>query len=171
MDRFERLVALYRTRASAGTPVKLDVLMDMEPIRGSHVVAFLIEVLRDGHESDEVRMYVVKRLRTRNGFILKGDRPLVAAAVGEVLADESNEQLRLEAALTLGDFTDVAGVLSRLAVVSLARDESIDLRYAAFTSLERAGPTPDSIRHMQQFARDEALGDAARNVLSAWHLI
>ena len=46
----------------------------------------------------------------------------------------STEELRLQAALALGDFTQIDGVLSSLSAVSLARDESIDLRYAAFTS-------------------------------------
>ena len=51
-----------------------------------------------------------------------------------------------------------------------AQEESIDLRYAAFTSLERAGPAPESISLMRQISGDETLGNSARSVLSAWHV-
>ena len=61
-------------------------------------------------------------------------------------------------------------MLPTLAAVSLAGDESIDLRYAAFTSVERAGPTPESVAILRQMAGDDTLGDAARSVLSAWHV-
>lgn len=170
MDDFERLVSLYRTRASSSVRSKLDVLMDIERIRDRGVVPFLLEVSCDGHESVEVRISVVKRLRNRHGFLAPADRQRVAKIVGEVLADASNAELRLQAVLTLGHFTDVDGVLSALSAVSLGRDESIDLRYAAFTSVERAGPSPESIAVMRQIASDETLGDAARSVLSAWHV-
>jgi hypothetical protein len=76
----------------------------------------------------------------------------------------------LQAALALSDFTDVDGVLSTLGVVALAPENSIDLRYAAFTSIERAGPTPTSLAILGQIAADETLGDAARTTLSAWHV-
>jgi hypothetical protein len=72
--------------------------------------------------------------------------------------------------LALGDFIDVDGVPATLTELSLARDESIDLRYAAFTSIERAGPTPECIAVLRQIAGDDALGDAAHSVLSAWHV-
>jgi hypothetical protein len=170
MTELARLITLYRARASASAKSKLDVLIDLERMRDSGVVPFLLEVLEDRHEIDEVRIYLVKRLRSRNGFAVPADRPLLAKAVGKVLADESNLQLRLQAALTLGHFTEIDGVLSRLSAVSLARDESIDLRYAAFTSVERAGRTSESIAVMRQITSDETLGDAARSVLSAWHV-
>lgn len=170
MDDLERLINVYRVRASSPGKSKLDLLMDIERIRDSQVVPFLLGVLGDRHESKQVRIYVVKRLRNGGGFLVPADRPPVAKAIGELLADKSNEELRLQAALTLGDFTEIDGVLPRLSVVSLARDESIDLRYAAFTSIERAGPTPECIALMWQIAGDETLGGAARTVLSAWHV-
>ena len=49
-----------------------------------------------------------------------------------------------------------------LTALSLAHDETIDLRYAAFTSIERAGPTPQSIAVLRQIAHDDALGDSPR---------
>jgi hypothetical protein len=170
MDELESLINLYRARASSSVKSRLDVLMDIERTPDPRSVPFLLQVLGDRHESVEVRIYVLKRLRNKHVFRVPAHRPLAARAVGDVLADTPSLQLRLHAALTLGDFTDVDGVLSRLTVVSLARDESIDLRYAAFTSVERAGPTPECIALMRQIARDEALGDAARSVLSAWHV-
>ena len=91
-------------------------------------------------------------------------------AIGDVLADESAADLRLQAALALGEFAQIDGVLARLNAVCLAQDESIDLRYAAFTSLERAGPTPECIALLRQVSNDDTLGSSARSVLSAWHI-
>jgi HEAT repeat protein len=169
-DELERLANVYHVRATASAKSRIDVLLDLERIRDPRVVPFLLQVLKDGHESAEVRMHVVKQLRNGGGLLVPADRPPVAKAIGEVLVDASSEELRLQAALALGDFTQIDGVLSRLTAVAVARHESIDLRYAAFTSIERAGPTPEGIAHLQQLARDETLGGAARSVLSAWHV-
>ena len=150
---------------------KLDVLMDLEQVRDPRVVPFLLQLLEDRQESGEVRIHVVRQLRNGTGLLVPADRLVVAKAIAEVLADTSTAELRLQAALALGDFTEIDGVLSSLSEVTLARDESIDLRYAAFTAIERAGPTPECVAALGRIARDETLGDAARSVLSAWHVI
>src|SRR6202022_339835 len=107
-----------------------------------------------------------RQLRNESGVLVPCDRPLVSRALRAVLTDTSTENLRLQAALALGDFTEIEGVLPALTALSLAHDATIDLRYAAFTSIERAGPTPQSIAVLWQIAHDDALGDAARSVLS-----
>jgi hypothetical protein len=170
MDELERLVHVYRTRESSSAKSKLDVLIDLERIRDPRVVPFLLKVVRDGSENEDVRIHVVKQLRTGTGVLVPADWPDVAQALGDVVADTSTDTLRLQAALTLADFTRVDGVLPRLRAIALAQDESIDLRYAAFTSVERAGPTPESVAVVREIACDETLGDAARTVLSAWHV-
>ena len=170
MDELERLVNVYRERESSSAKSRLDVLMDLERIRDPRVVPFLLRVLCNPDESDEVRVHVVRQLRTDTGLLVPSDRAPVAEALADVLTDAAAENLRLQAALALGDFTQIAGVLPTLSAVSLASDESIDLRYAAFTSIERAGPTPDCIVILRQIARDEILGDAARSVLNAWRI-
>ena len=170
MDELERLVNVYHARAASSVRSKLDTLMDLERIRDPRVVPFLLQVLMEPDESEEVRIHVVKQLRSGGGLLVPADRPAVAKAISDVLADTSTEELRLQAALTLGDFTQVDGVLSSLSAASLAADESIDLRYAAFTSIERAGPTPECIASLRQVSNDDTLGSAARSVLSAWHI-
>jgi hypothetical protein len=170
MDELQRLVDLYRTREVSPVKSKLDVLMDLERVRDPRVVPFLLQVLMNPHESEEVRIHVVKQLRKGSGLLVPADRAIVAKVIGEVLTDAPAEDLRLQAALSLGDFTQIAGVLPTLSTIALARDDSIDLRYAAFTAIERAGPTPEAIAALRQITCDETLGDAARSVLSAWHV-
>jgi HEAT repeat protein len=170
MGELERLVDAYRLRASASVASRLDVLMDIEQIRDPSVVPFLVTVLADIHEAEEVRIYVLKRLRNGGSVLGPADGPRVAEAIGDVLADRSNPDLRIQAALALGEFTHVDGVLSRLSAVCLAGDESIDIRYSAFTSLERAGPTTECIALLRQMSNEETLGGSARSVLSAWHV-
>lgn len=170
MDELERLINVYGMRESSTTKSKLDVLMDLERIRDPRVVPFLLKVLEDQRESEQVRIHVVRQLRNDTGVLVPSDRPIVAMGLRSVLTDASAENLRLQAALALGEFTEMDDVLSALSDVSLAHDQSIDLRYAAFTSIERAGPTPRCISVLQQIACDDALGDAARSVLSAWRV-
>jgi hypothetical protein len=170
MDELERLVGLYRTRQAASARSKLDVLMDLERIRDPRVVPFLLLLLGDRNERDDVRIHIVRQLRSDTGVLVPSDRPLVSQALREVLTDTSAKNVQLQAALALGDFVEIEDVLSSLTALSLAHDESIDLRYAAFTSIERAGPGLQCIAVMRQIAEDEALGNAARSVLSAWNV-
>ena len=67
---------------------KLDVLMDLERIRDPRVVPFLLQVLVDPHESEDVRIHVVKQLRNGSGVLVPADRPAVARALADVLADD-----------------------------------------------------------------------------------
>jgi len=169
MDEFLGLLDAYAT-PEASPSSKLDLLMRIERVRDSRVVPFLLDVVRDQHESDQIRIYVLKQLRHGDGLLLRGDRLPVAIAIGELLDERSNADVRVQAALALGTFTDVGGVLQKLSATCVAQDESIDLRYSAFTSLERAGPTPECIAHVREIASDETLGGSARSVLSAWHV-
>jgi HEAT repeat protein len=170
MDELERLVDAYRMRTASSVAANLAVLMDLEQIGDPRIVPFLLKVLEDRNEPEDVRNHVLKQLRNGGGLVVPADRPQVATSIGDVLADRSTVDLRLQAAIALGEFTQIDGVLSRLNSVCLAQGESIDLRYAAFTSLERAGPTTECIALLRQMSSDETLGRSARSVLSAWHI-
>lgn len=170
MDELERLARVYRVRPTPSVASKLDVLTKLQRVRDSRVVPFLLTVLGDSVEPDQVRAYVLKQLRTEDGLLIPTDRKPAARAIERVLAGDSSLELRLEAALALGAFIEIDGVLEQLNRVCLARDESIDLRYAAFTSLERAGPTPQCVALLRWLANDETLGQAALTVLAAWRV-
>jgi hypothetical protein len=171
MDEVKRLVDEYRMRATAAAPSKVHLLMDLERIRDPRVVPFLLKVLEDRLEIESVRIHVLKQLRNGDGLVAPYERPRVAKSLSDILVDNRTVELRLEAALALGELTQIDGVLATLTKVALARDESIDLRYAAFTSLERAGPTPESIALMRLISSDETLGMSARGVMSAWYVV
>jgi hypothetical protein len=170
MDELHRLIETYRSRATSSVRSKLDVLMAVEQIHDPRVVSFQLTVLEDRSEAEEVRINVLRQLRCAGGLIRPSDRPRVVSAIVEALADRLSPGLRLQAALALGDFAKIHGVLPHLNGVCLAEDESIDLRYAAFTSIERAGPTAECIALLRQMMADETLGLSARSVLSAWHI-
>jgi hypothetical protein len=167
MDEVERWINAYRARTSVRA--RLTALQDFARVRDPRVVPFLLEVVADRRETEEVRIFVVKELRNGDGMLEPAGRPRVAEAIGDVLTETSNTELRLQAALALGEFTEIQDVVVRLSEVCFAEDESLDLRYAAFTSLERAGPTPECVRRLKLLASDKTLGRSARSVLSAWH--
>jgi hypothetical protein len=73
-------------------------------------------------------------------------------------------------AVALAEFADVDGVPAGLAAVTLNPELPLDLRYSAFTSLQRAGPDSACVAFVRQLLADEELGAAARSLLSAWRI-
>src|SRR5690349_18086204 len=114
MDKVTRCVEANRMRAGASVRARLDALLDLVRLRDHHIVPFLLEVLRDRHEAEEVRIYVLKHLRNGDGLLTPAVRPLVARAMAEVLADTSCAELRLHAALALGEFAQIENVVASL---------------------------------------------------------
>jgi hypothetical protein len=168
MDQAERLILAFKGRSTASVQAKLDTLLDLERLSHPRIVPFLLEVLADEREPTPVRIHVLRRLR--NGLLGRRDRPSVAEAMLRVLADRSSPELRLQAALALAEFTELDGVPAGLGSLVLDAAEPIDLRYSAFTSLQRAGPTSECVSLLRQLLTDEALGRCARSALAVWRL-
>jgi hypothetical protein len=168
MDGVKRLIQAYESRAASPVASKLGVLIELESLRDLRVVPFLLGVLADPEEPREVRIHVLKRLR--NGHLLPEHRPRVAAVILQLLSDRSSPDVRLQASLALAEFTDIAGVLTRLGRLAMDSEEPIDLRYSAFTSLQRAGATPECITLVRELTSDGILGRSAGSLLSLWHL-
>jgi hypothetical protein len=138
--------------------------MDLERLRDERVVSFLLRVMADPGESSEIRIHVLKRLRS--GRLTADERSGVAGALGELMLPDGSIDLQLKAALALGEFTDVTGVVTALGFLALEAEELLDLRYSAFTSLERTGPTPECVNLLRQLSNDEILGCSARSALA-----
>jgi HEAT repeat protein len=168
MDEVEQLITSYTSRAGLSVVSKLGVLIDLEALHDPRALPFLLRVLADRREPTEVRIHVLKRLR--NGSLSPANRSLVAPTMLQVISDRSDPELQLQAALALGEFTDIEGVPTTLGRLALDLEEPIDLRYSAFTSLQRAGPTPECVELLRQLTTDEMLGRSARSLLSAWRL-
>jgi hypothetical protein len=166
MDEVEQLMKAYESQATSLVVSKLSVLIDLEGLRDPRIVPFLLRVLADRREQTEVRIHVLKQLR--NGRLLPECRPSVAEAILQVVSDRSSPDLRLQASLALAEFTDIAGVPTRLGRLALDSDEPIDIRYSAFTSLQRAGSTPECVTLLRELTTDGMLGPSARSLLSLW---
>jgi hypothetical protein len=166
MDEVERRSEVFRARATASVRAKLDALLALERLRDPRVVPFFLEVLDNRREPAEVRVHILRRLR--HGDPVPDYRPAIADAILRVLAERPIQDLRLEAALALAHFIDVDGVVSELGRRALDPDEPIDLRYSAFTSLQQAGATPETVALLQRLSTDETLGRSARSFLSMW---
>jgi hypothetical protein len=169
MDAMERLIRTISAGATkCSTVSKLNVLMDLERLRDPRVVRLLVQVMGDADEPAEVRTHVLRRLR--NGPLLAEERSRVAAAMGELMLHGSSIELRLQATLALGEFTDISGVVAALGSQALNTQDVLDLRYSAFTSLERAGPTPECVDLLRRLSKDELLGRSAESALVRWHV-
>ena len=163
-----KLIEAFRARSTWSVLSKLDALLDLEQLDDPRIVPFLLHVLADQHEPTEVRIHVLKRLR--NGRLQPEERQSVAEAVLMVLSDRSSPDLRLQAVLALAEFTNIDGVTATLGSLALDSGETIDVRYSAFTSLQRAGPSTECVPLLRQLSADDVFGRSARTVLSSWHI-
>ena len=168
MDNVQRLIQSFRARPDASVMCKLDALMDIERLRDARVVSFLVDVLRDDQEPVQVRAHVLKRLRDES--LTNGLREYAANTMLGLLLDGCLPRLRLRAALALAEFTDVDGVPAGLGAVMRDTEVPLDIRYAAFTALEQAGPTPECVALLRQLLLDDALGPSARRLLLSWQV-
>ncbi len=146
---------------------KLDLLLDLDRVDNPRVLSFLLGVLRDDLEPERVRIEVVSRLR--DAPLPDREHRRVGRAIGRLtLVESSQMELRLQAALVLGKFVDVEGVVDALGVVLMDESAPPELRYNAFTSLYLSGPTVDTVELLNKLTADETLGPCAGHLLRAW---
>jgi hypothetical protein len=168
-DDIDQLITEFRSRGSAASLAwKLSILMDLERVPDDRIVPFLVEVLVDRRQPTEVRTHLLKRIR--NGGVRPAENGPVAAALISLLGETANANIRTQTVLALCALIDVDGVLAVLGRIALDESAPLDLRYTAFTCLERAGPTDHSITVLRTLAHDETLGRTARSTLLAWRV-
>ncbi|MBV9353973.1 MAG: hypothetical protein JO023_00460 [Chloroflexi bacterium] len=168
MDEVEQRIEAFKARATAPVRARLDAMLDLERLHDPRAAQFLLDLLADTREPTPVRLRALRRLR--NGAPTPELRPAIAQAMLIILSHDTSQELRLQAALALAHFSDVDGVATALGLRALDSDEPIDLRYSAFTSLQRAGATAESVALLRQLTADETLGRSAQNILRVWHL-
>ena len=168
-DHVARLIHAYaRAAASGSVTSRLSLLMDINRCDDPRAFVFLARVLTDRREPALVRSYTLRCIRTTGLSAANFER--AAAALVEVLAAEPSLNLRVQAALALGWFVDGRGVLAELGQTMADQKAPLDLRYAAFTSLARVGPTDATISLLRQLRADELLGPTVQSTLVSWRV-
>ena len=175
MDDVARLIQAFGSRGKHDHVAwKLDMLLDLGRIDEARVPPFLAAVATDPEEPTAVRLDALGRLREAAlGSGKLAVCALAADACLTVLVPSANvppadDRLRLHAALVLGDFIELPGVLAALGALAQAARESIELRYNAFTSLQRAGPSSECLAVLRALTADETLGQSATALLASW---
>jgi hypothetical protein len=167
MDEIARLIEHFLSRGKHNQSLwKLDVLMDLGDIHDPRVMQFMAAVVVDTAEPPDVRVDALRRLRDR--ALSPDERTLAADAGLCAVGPGAASTLRLHAAVILGDFVDVRGVLDALGALAMDPREPIELRYDAFTSLQAAGPTTACLGVVRSLADDDLLGQSARSLLRSW---
>ncbi len=161
-----RLIAAFRARPTPSVLAKRDILLQLGQLDEPGIGPFLLAVVADPCEPDEVRIDALKQLS--DAPRLAPCRQPVAEEIMRLLREDASQGVRLQAALALADLTDVDGVLTTLGGLALDPAETIDVRYAAFTSLGRGGPTPECVALLRQLTADETFGRSAGSLLSQW---
>jgi hypothetical protein len=169
MDEVADLIRAFGSRGKRNQSLwKLDVLLDLGRLRDPRVVQFLAAIVADADEPPDVRSEALSRLRETAQS--PSDRLVAASAGLTALAPESDSRIRLRAAIVLGELVDVDDVLSALGTLAAAESEPAELRYNAYTSLQRAGPTTDCVAIVRSLCADEVFGQSARALMSSWRV-
>jgi hypothetical protein len=167
MDEVDRLIQAFWSRGKRNQSLwKLDVLLDLGRLADPRLVGFLGAVANDADEPRDVRLEALSLLR--EAAQSRCDRRAAAGAGLAALGAASDGQVRLRAAIVLGDFLDVDEVLDALGAVAAADCEPTELRYNAYTSLQRAGPGPACVAILRSLADDETFGQSARALMASW---
>ena len=116
-------------------------------------------------EPTDVRIDVLRRLRESPDMPM--DRGVVAACLCALRPDQQRT-LRLQAALALGDFVTTDAALQALGCLAAEPAEAIELRYNAFTALQRAGPTEACLAQLRALEADDVLGPSVQSLLASW---
>jgi hypothetical protein len=167
VDNVDALIRAFESRGKRDQSLwKLDVLLDLGRLVDPRVVRFLAAIATDVDEPLDVRLEALSRLREVAQS--PSDRLVAASAGLAALATGSDDRVRLRAALVLGDFVDVDGVLSALGTLAAAECEPTELRYDAYTSLQRAGPTTACVAILRSLSNDETFGQSTRALMASW---
>lgn len=167
-DKAAWLIEAFRTQPTPSVLAKRDILLQLDRLDDPGIVPFLLTVVANPAEPNKIRIDALKRLS--DGPRLASYRQEVAGAIIRLLHDSASLDLRLQGTLALAELTEVEGVLTILGGLALDPAETLDVRYAAFTSLERGGPTPESITLLRRLTADDTFGHAASSLLSRWKL-
>ncbi len=165
-NQVKHLLGAFRAQPTPSPVAKADILLRLAQLNDAHIEPFLLTVITDPDEPREVRINALKWLRERPRII--SDRRAVAETILRLVRTSDSLDIRLQVAFILEDFTDMSEVLTTLGGLALNPAELIDVRYAAFTSIEHCGPTPECVALLRQLAADETFGNSARSLLSRW---
>jgi HEAT repeat protein len=147
---------------------KIEILHELEQLDEPEVTRFLASIVGDANEYDLARIEALKNLEMRR-LGRDESREFVARVIQRVLAKDEDDQVRIYAARSLANFTDVPGVLAVAGALVLDDDEDDDVRHNAFFALERSSPTEEAIDLITKCLTDPEFKDAAARVLAKWH--
>ncbi len=146
---------------------KIEIVKKVERSDDVRVLPFLLRVATDEHEYDLARMEVLTDLRLRT-YANDDDRLTVGRAVMHVLLNDPDDDVRNYAAIAMRRFMDVPGALASVQQVLDNQDEEVVLRSSAFASMQRLGPTDQTIDIMRALIADSEFAKSASRILSEW---
>lgn len=166
-DPVAEAIAAYRGSAPDDEAAKIDAIDDLEDRVDPRILPFFLEVLADPRGLDLARIEICEILQAREGSD-SAERQKIAAVLAHVLLDDEDDDVRNYAANALARYVGEKGAREALESVLLDAEESRNVRQNAVFAIERAGPTSDNKKILQQLEFDPQLSRTARRILSEW---
>lgn len=133
------------------------------------VLAFMLQVASDRTELDLARIEALKVLEIRRP-IAQREHERIAAVLKEILQSDKDDDVRSYAAIAAASYMAEKSLREEVTRVLGNKEEDRNLRWNAFTAIERMGRTAETVEIMRIIGEDPEFLDSARRILASWHL-
>lgn len=171
MEQVQQLIAAFHNQQQNKKneyPGKMTIIRSLEERDTPEVLTFFLQTVANPQEYDLARMEILKILR-----LYKSDeqqRQNIAQVLVTIVKEDQDDLVRSYAIMALRNYTGIEQVDDVVERVVTDEDEDEDLRFNAFSVLERIGPNERTRRLLQDLAEDEVLGSAVKRVRKTWNV-
>jgi hypothetical protein len=166
-DAVAEQIAVFNGAAEDDEATRLDALAVLEELSDPRILPFFLKVLADPHALDLARIEICEILQGREGNTAI-ERREIARALTAVMLDDDQDDVRSYAAGALSSYLAERVAREAISQVVLDTAERRNVRHNALFAIERAGPSPESLKILRQLELDPELARAARRILGEW---
>lgn len=149
------------------TSKKVDIVRRLENLTDERVLPFFMRVLASQQEYDLARIEILRILEVRRARDAH-EGELIGKLIQRMLSSDPDDDVRNYAAMAISSYMDVKGSLEVVEGIIFNVEEEINLRWNAFTAVERMGPTREGELMLHRLLKDDQFKGSAQRVLSQW---
>lgn len=148
---------------------KVRIIMELEGVDDDRVLPFFLETVMNEDEYDLARIEILKILEIRESND-KDEHQKIGHIVKNILMNDPDDDVRNYAAMTVSNFMDVEGVIEQIVKIIFNVEEDINLRWNAFTAVEKMGPTQQSLEILQKCLSEDEFKKSVLLILNRWNI-
>ena len=168
MDRIEELIANYRNEDTLALPRpdasrKPRIIEELGSDDDPRALKLIVQAASDEAEFDLARIAAFRVLELRRPTAPE-ERQEIAEVIARVVKNDSDNDVRNYAAIAAAYYTTVDDVAEQIIRILLDDGENSDLRWNAFTAVEKMGSTAKALDAMRAIREVPEFQHARRSV-------